>query len=209
MVIFDLDGTLIDAYPAIIASFNYTMEKVGAPVQKGEVIRRAVGWGDRNLLKPFVKKALLEKALQVYRKHHAKALLEKSSLFPHVKGVLRALSKAGIILAVASNRPSRFSKLLIKHLRINDFFRYVLCADALRYGKPHPAILHAIMKRFSMTPRETVFVGDMRIDAEAGRRAKVATIIVTTGSSTLLEIRKEKPYRIIRSIGEVKRIILP
>jgi len=55
LIIFDLDGTLVDAYPAIISSFNYTMQKLNYPVQDVLTIRRAVGWGDENLLRPFIK----------------------------------------------------------------------------------------------------------------------------------------------------------
>jgi len=54
LIIFDLDGTLVDAYPAIINSFNFTMNAMGLPLRDDITIRRAVGWGDRNLLKPFV-----------------------------------------------------------------------------------------------------------------------------------------------------------
>jgi len=56
LIIFDLDGTLLDAYGAIIESFNYTMRKVGCPKRDSLTIRRAVGWGDEFLLRPFVER---------------------------------------------------------------------------------------------------------------------------------------------------------
>ena len=55
LIIFDLDGTLLDAYRAIVRSFNYTMGRLGYPAQDALVIRRAVGWGDARLLKPFIR----------------------------------------------------------------------------------------------------------------------------------------------------------
>jgi len=61
LIIFDLDGTLVNAYPAIIKSFNYTMQKLGYPKQSNLNIRRAVGWGDDNLLKPFLNSKDLKK----------------------------------------------------------------------------------------------------------------------------------------------------
>jgi phosphoglycolate phosphatase len=207
LIVFDLDGTLINAYPAIISSINFTLRRLKLPIQDDCTIRRAVGWGDDLLLKPFVGKADLKKALYLYRRHHKKALLEKSSLFPKAKMVLRLLKQRGFKLAVASNRPSRFSRILIRHLGLKKYFDYVLCADTLKHRKPHPLILRKIMRRFSVKPRETLYVGDMTIDAQAGRRAGVKTVIVTTGSSDLAQIIKEKPGSIISNISGLLKLL--
>lgn len=207
MVIFDLDGTLVDAYPAIIQSFNYTMGKLGYPLKSASVIRRAVGWGDRNLLKPFVRPGHLSRALLIYRGNHKRSLLKGAHLLPEVARVLRYLKNKGYKLAVASNRPSEFSWIIIRHLKLDKYLAYVLCADKLKHMKPHPEILNKIMHKFSLKPDAAVFVGDMTIDAQAGRRAKVKTVIVTTGSSSQTEISKEKPYRIIKKISGLLRIL--
>ncbi len=207
LVIFDLDGTLIDAYPAISGSFNYAMQKLGYPRQSDKVIRRAVGWGDESLLKPFIKSADLAKAVSIYRRHHSAALLKGSRLFPKVKSLLAYLKTKGYKLAVASNRPTKFSRILIRHLKIDRYFDYMLCADKLKNGKPHPQILNKIIRHFSARPEDAVYVGDMVIDAEAGRRAKINTIIVTTGSSTKKEIKSQRPSRIIPGIAGLSRIL--
>jgi phosphoglycolate phosphatase len=207
LVIFDLDGTLINAYPAIISSFNYTLSWLNYPKQPPLIIKRAVGWGDENLLKPFVRKKDLKKALLIYRKHHRHSLVKQSRLFPQAKEILRYLKAKGYKLAVASNRPTEFSWILIRNLRLKEFFDYVLCADRLENIKPHPEILNKIMQHFSLQPKETVYIGDMVIDAQAGRRAKVTTLMVTTGSSTKEEIRKERPYRILDKVSQLKRIL--
>ncbi len=207
LIIFDLDGTLVDAYPAIISSFNYTMRKLNYPVQGDLTIRRAVGRGDENLLKPFIKGKDLPCALSIYRRHHKSALLKESRLFPKADRVLAYLKNKGYMLAVASNRPSRFSWILIRHLKLRRYFDYVLCADKLKHIKPHPEIINKIMQRFGLKPTESIYVGDMTIDAQAGRRAKVKTIIVTTGSSTKSEIKRERPYRIIGRITQLLRML--
>jgi phosphoglycolate phosphatase len=207
LAIFDLDGTLVDAYPAIIRSFNFTMQKFSYPLQGQAVIRRAVGWGDENLLKPFVAPGDLGRILSVYRRHHKKSLVKYSRLFPGAKTVLRHLKNKGYKLAVASNRPTQFSWILIRRLGLQEFFDYVLCADKLKSGKPHPQILQKIMQRLSRPPQETIYIGDMAIDAQAGKRAKVKTIIVTTGSSKLSEIRREKPCRTIGHIMDLLKLL--
>jgi len=207
LIIFDLDGTLVNAYPAIISSFNCTMREFGYPRQEPSLIRRAVGWGDENLLEPFIKATDLKKALRFYRKHHRVSLVKQSRLFPRAKKILTYFRGRGYKLAVASNRPTRFSWILIRHLEIAGYFDYVLCADKLRHIKPHPEILNTILKKFSLKPQEAIYVGDMALDAQAGRRAGIKTAIVTTGSSTRQEIKKQKPWRIMHKITDLGGIL--
>lgn len=207
LIIFDLDGTLVNAYPAIVESLNYTIQRLGYPTQDASVIRRAVGWGDKNLLRPFIKIKDLKRALLIYRRHHKHALVRKSHLFPKVKLVLGRIKNKGYRLAVASNRPTKFSWILLHHLKIAKYFGYVLCADRLKYGKPNPEILNRIMQRFALKPNEALYVGDMAIDVKAARFAGVKTIVVPTGSNTRQELHREKPYRIIKGIADLLKIL--
>ena len=207
LVIFDLDGTLMDAYEAIYRSFNYTMERIGCPCREEQVIRRAVGWGDRNLLKPFVRARDLDAALAIYRRHHAVSLRENTRLFPGVKGMLAGLRKKGVRLAVASNRPTRFSLIALNALGIRKNFDYVLCADKVKRGKPWPDILRKIMARLKAGPEQTVYAGDMAIDVQAARAAGVWPVAVTTGSNTPAQLRKERPFAVIRRIRELPAIL--
>ncbi len=187
LIIFDLDGTLVNAYPAIAKSFNYTMKKMGYLLRSPKLIRRSVGWGDRNLLKPFVKKKDLNAALLIYRRHHSQALLSGSRLFPKTLQVLARLRNQGYKLSVASNRPTRFCRILVRHLKLDKYLSYVLCADRLKQMKPHPEILNRIMRRFRVAADKTIFVGDMFIDSQTGKRAGVKTVMLTTGSSSRKE----------------------
>jgi len=207
LAIFDLDGTLIDAYAAISSSYNYVMRRLGLKPRSPSVIRRLVGWGDMNLLKSYVPADKLDKAIRLYRAHHRKSLVRHSCLYPGVKGFLSRLKKMGVKLAVASNRPSRFSLILLRHLRISGLFDYVLCADKLKRGKPAPDILNKIVGRFGFRKTDVLYVGDMVIDAQAGRRAGVRTIIVTGGSSRTAEIRKERPFKIVSGIDILAKMV--
>lgn len=206
LIVFDLDGTLVNAYEAITKSFNYTMRKLHYPLMDAYIIRRAVGWGDEGLLKKFVKKSDLIKALSIYRRHHKQSLVKWSILLPQAQRVLIYLRRKGYKLAVASNRPTSFSQVLIRYLGIKKYFDYVLCADKLRNIKPHPQILRKIMKKLRVVPKETVFVGDMVIDAITARRAKVRAIIVTTGSNSFSEVKREEPYRVIKKLSSLLKI---
>lgn len=207
LVIFDLDGTLVDAYKAIEVSFNYAMRRLGYPKENSLSIKRAVGWGDENLLKPFIKKSDLKKMVEIYREHHKKALLEFSHLYPDSRQILKYLKSKGLKLAIASNRPTVFTEILLKKFKIDRYFDFVLCADKLKSIKPNPEILEKIMERLKVAPQETIFIGDMAIDILAGKDAKIKTIAILGGSTKEGELRKLKPYRIISKIGEILKII--
>jgi phosphoglycolate phosphatase len=208
LVIFDLDGTLVDAYAAINSSFNYVMRRLGLKPKSADLIRRSVGWGDANLLKPYVGERDLEFALSLYRRHHEHSLLKQSRLYPQVRPLLLKLKDKGYKLAVASNRPDKFSLILLRHLRIIEFFDYVLCADKSKRGKPDPEILNKIISRLAVKKSQVLYAGDMVIDAQAGRRAGIKTVIVTTGSSSLSEIKKERPFKIIPEISGLSVLLL-
>ena len=207
LVIFDLDGTLVDAYAAINSSFNYVMRRLGLKPKSADLIRRSVGWGDANLLKPYVGERDLEFALSLYRRHHEHSLLKQSRLYPQVRPLLLKLKDKGYKLAVASNRPGKFSLILLRHLRIIEFFDYVLCADKSKRGKPDPEILNKIISRLAVKKSQVLYAGDMVIDAQAGRRAGIKTVIVTTGSSSLSEIKKERPFKIIPEISGLSGLL--
>ena len=207
LIIFDLDGTLVDAYPAITASFNRTMKAFGYPRQKASIIRRAVGWGDENLLRPFVEEAHVAPALSFYRRCHRVDLLKNSRVIGGAYAVLGALRTKGYKLAVATNRPQRFTWIIIRHLKLDRSLDYVVCADQLKNIKPHPEILIKIMHKFRAWRHQTVFVGDMRIDAQTARNAGVRGVMVTSGSHTKAELARERPWRIIRSIKTLPAVL--
>ena len=208
LVIFDLDGTLVDAYEAIAESFNFTMRALRLPLKNDLTIRRAVGWGDHNLLRPFVKSSkLLKTALLIYRSHHQGTLRRKTKFLPGAQKVIAGLKKKGYKLAIASNRPTKFTNIILRCLKIKKYFDRVLCADKMKRAKPHPDILLAIARRLSVKPAEAFYVGDMTVDILAGKKAGMATVAVLTGSHTKKEMARLKPYKIINDISVLPEIL--
>lgn len=204
---FDLDGTLINAYPAICASFHYVMKKMGLPPVSDNEVIRAVGWGERKLFEPFVTASRVEEALGIYRPHHIQALAEHCEYLPGAKELLSRLHAQGYRLAVASNRPERTSRLVLQELGAEDFFEAVVCGDTIQKFKPDPGVLLEILKRTHSAAQEAVYVGDMALDVQTGKGAGVVTIAVATGSSSAEEIDAAGPDYRITAIGEVTRIL--
>lgn len=207
LVIFDLDGTLVNAYPAIIRSVNFTLKTLGEPLQKAAAIKRAVGMGDRNLVEQFVGSKLAAKATKIYRAHHLKALKSGVQFLPGARRVLQWARRQGLLVAIASNRPTIFTIEILKGLKSQQYFDKVLCADQAPRPKPYPDMLRIICKDLNIKKQETFFVGDMTIDLKCGAKAGIRTIAVTTGSNEKNELNLLKPYKIIDRISHVKHLI--
>ena len=207
LVIFDLDGTLIDAYKPVERSINFTMKQFGLPLISAETIKRTVGWGDRHLLQSFTGEKNLDKILAVYRKHHQTSLKKGSKTLPGAKRVLSYLKQRKYKTAVASNRPTVFSDIVIRHLGLKDSFDCVLCGDRVHRPKPYPDILKMIMMKFDVSPGQCLYVGDMTIDVQTGQRAGVKTVAVATGSSTGKELQDLKPFALIEDIRDLIGIL--
>jgi HAD superfamily hydrolase (TIGR01549 family) len=146
----------------------------------------------------------MEKALKIYRSHHAKALLKHTILRPYAKKLLYALKRKKKLLAIASNRPYYYTSIILKTLGIRKYFDVVLCADQISSLKPNPKILYTIIKKLGVNKEETIYTGDMDIDMETARRAKIDAIFITGGSSPLNAVKKYKNKKIAYSLARIK-----
>jgi len=209
LVIFDLDGTLVNAYPAISLSVNYTLNTLGFASRPNNEIKRTVGGGDRKLMAHYVGEKLADKAIAIYRAHHTKALKVKGKvkLLPGAWGILKLLKGKGYKLAIASNRPTKFTRIILRVLGVLKLFDVVLCADRADKPKPYPDMLWAIAKRFDLDRKEVLYVGDMTIDVNCARRAGVRMVAVPTGSSSKKELKYLNPWRIISKMNQLKDVI--
>jgi phosphoglycolate phosphatase len=206
LFIFDLDGTLADAYRAIEKSLNFTLKKLGLPQVSYNEAKQKVGRGDKVFMETFFAQKDIVAALKIYRGHHRHVLAKYSKLRPFAKELLLELKKQGKITAVASNRPSYFTNLILKVLGIKKYFKFVLCADEIKSAKPNPRILNTIIKRSGVGKKDTVFIGDMDIDLETAARAKVDVVFVKGGSSCVSAIKKYRDKQVISSLKQILEI---
>lgn len=196
-----MDGTLVDSYPAIIESTNFTLRALGLPVQDGTTIRRAVGWGDKELLRHFMPGSRLRQGLALYRRHHKDSLKKKCTWMPGAQRLMACLRRCGYVLAIASNRPRRFLDIILRHLGACGYFSHILCKDQLSFGKPHPSILNKIIAAAGVPKEGVLYVGDMVVDVHTAQRAGVASCAVGTGSSSLQELRQSEPTFLFRDLS--------
>ncbi|RKY30353.1 MAG: phosphoglycolate phosphatase [Candidatus Omnitrophota bacterium] len=207
LFIFDLDGTLVDSYQAIQKSLNFTLKKLGYKEVSYAKVKRAVGWGDELFIKSFFKEQDTKRALKLYRKHHKNSLLRYVRLKPFAKKLLYLLKKKKKIIALASNRPTLFTKAILKKLNIAKYIDFVLCADSVKKIKPHPQIIFKIIKKFKLPKKDAVVIGDMDIDLEAAKRAGIDSIFIKGGSTSLNTIRKKfGDVKVISTLEEVLKL---
>jgi len=201
LIIFDIDGTLVDAYKAIEKSLNFTLKKLGYPKVGMPAVRRAVGHGDKNFIEGFMRRKDVKEGLRLYRPHHEKSLLRYSKVIPGARELLRDLKKKDYKLAIASNRPPKFSKILLKHLGLLKYFDIVACAKDKTEIKPKPFLIPKILKRLAVKKDEVIYVGDMTVDVHAGHNAGVKVIAVLGGSSSESELKNARPCAIVRKLS--------
>jgi phosphoglycolate phosphatase len=188
-IVFDLDGTLIDSYPAIAASVNRAREAFGLPALPEEEVRVHVGRGLETLIADLVGPTRVVEGVGLFREHYARVYASGTTALPRAEEVVRALAERGFALAVASNKPARFSEDILRTLGMRAAFREVQGPDLAGTTKPEPEMLRLCRKALSVEADETLYVGDMVLDVETARRAGVAVVLVPGGSSSPAELR--------------------
>ena len=188
LIIFDLDGTLVDSYQAIQESLAFAMSTLGFTPWPPDETKRRVGRGLEVLLEEAVGGPHVAEGVRLFRSHYPRVQLEKSFLLPGVKETLDALREAGKILAVATNKPSDFSRDLLRHLGAARHFALVLGPLDVARPKPHPDMIHAILEKLGFSAEQALYVGDMVLDAESAAAAGVEAVLVSSGGNTLSEL---------------------
>ncbi|MCM8814486.1 MAG: HAD family hydrolase [Candidatus Omnitrophica bacterium] len=207
LFIFDLDGTLIDAYMAIWETLLHTLNTLGYPPVDFKTAKRAVGYGDKNYIPRFFRPQHVDQASRIYREYHLKSLNGKIKLLPGAKKLLEELKRKDRYIAVASNRPSESGILIVRNLGIEKFFDKMVFGDQVVNQKPDPEILLKIIDFFRIDKKNTIFVGDMDIDANTGKKAGIDTFVVPTGSSTVQELKISNPSKICNSLFEILEML--
>ena len=203
LFMFDLDGTLVDAYRAIAESLNFARKNFGHPDIPFETVKRNVGHGDRNFVAEFFPADEVDAALAVYRSRHTLSLTKYVQLKPYARLLLFRLKQRKKLVAIASNRPRPYTDIILKALDMNKYFDDVLCADEINALKPDPKILYTLLSRFRLSRAQAIFAGDMDVDMETARRAAVDALFVTGGSCSIKDIADYKPVRIVRSLKDI------
>lgn len=189
-VVFDLDGTLVDSYGAIAASVNHARSAFALPPLSTADVRRRVGRGLESLMADLLGDDRVEEGVRLFRERYAAIFADSTTALPGAPETLRELHRRGFRLSVASNKPARFGEPILERLDMLRYLRGVAGPDTVGTTKPDPRMLDWCLRAMGTERRESLYVGDMVLDAETGARAGLDVLLVAGGSSLPDELRR-------------------
>ncbi|PID50379.1 MAG: phosphoglycolate phosphatase [Proteobacteria bacterium] len=216
MILFDLDGTLIDSVPDLAFCINSMLSQLDMATVPDDSVRNWVGNGIQRLveralsndLDAYPETDLLERAMPIFMELYAANTSQRSYLY---EGVLDALdylqSCPNIQLGCVTNKAEQFTLPLLRDQGIAERFEIIISGDSLPEKKPHPLPLLHAAKRLGVTPTESLMVGDSKSDVKAARAAGFQVICTTYGYNHGEDIRHYKPDAVVDSLAELKTLI--
>lgn len=212
LIIFDLDGTLVDSLPDLVLAVNDTMAEYGRPPVGRERVAPWIGRGSRVLLQAALAHHGVdtaasdfdfEQAFARFMVHYGEHLLGQTRLYGGVADTLATLAARGITMAVCTNKPERFLAPLLQGLQIDHYFAALLGGDSLAERKPHPGPLLHLARQFGVGVGECLMVGDSRHDVEAARAAGMAVVGLRHGYGGDRDFAIAPPDRVLDSMAEL------
>lgn len=184
-IAFDLDGTIADTAPDLMAALNHALEAADRPALPLLTVRSMIGHGTRALLRQGLAAtgtatdAEIDASYPVLMTYYEQHICDETRAYPHVESALDALAAAGVSLAICTNKPARMSRLLIDALGWRDRFAAIVGGDTLSVTKPNAAPLHHAIDLAGGGP--AAFVGDSITDIDTARAAGVPCVAVSFG----------------------------
>ncbi|WP_420139562.1 phosphoglycolate phosphatase [Sphingomonas sp.] len=187
IVIFDLDGTLVDTAADLTAALNHSLASLGRQPLSERAVRGMVGRGVRTLLHRGLaatgdtSEALVDTAMPIFLDYYERHIADHSSPYPGVEQALTALDDEGMTLAICTNKPEALARQLVAACGWEDRFATIIGGDTLPVRKPDPAPVREATARAG--GGRAVFVGDSISDTDAARAAGMPCIALTFGFS--------------------------
>jgi phosphoglycolate phosphatase len=175
LLVFDLDGTLVDSRQDLANATNALLESLGAARLGDDSIARMIGEGAAVLVRRALEAAGLDpatpRALERFLELYDERLLEHTRPYDGMPATLDRLARAGLTMAVLTNKPAAPTTRLLDGLRLSAYFTAVLGGDSPLGRKPDPAGLLHLIGSCGATRQTSLMVGDSKIDWETARRA--------------------------------------
>ena len=213
LVMYDLDGTLLDTADEIAQAVNLTLNEFGLESVSVDQVRNWIGHGTGWLMKraweeqkgsaDAVSDADWDKVMKRFVHHYEATAGTTSIPFPHVLETLRKARDYGVKQAVVTNKERRFADRILEKHGLTDQFDLVICGDSLSVKKPNPAVITHCLNTLGATQGESLFIGDSEIDVSTAKAAGVMCWAVPYGYNLGRPISEAMPDRIVPDIREV------
>jgi phosphoglycolate phosphatase len=209
LVMFDLDGTLVETAPEIFDAVNDTLRYFGLPEVTQQQVNDWIGHGTRELLIQALAfsgkvpdstvRASDSLLLSVSRfdKHYQQRCGTRSQLYPQVRETLTALRSLGVKLAVVTNKEGRYTTTVLNAHSLSPLLDAVVSGDSFPAKKPDPTGVQSCLCQFGVSPERALFVGDSSIDVATARNAGVRVWALPYGYNMGQPIEACAPDRVI------------
>ncbi len=202
LIIFDMDGTLVNSSITIANAINYVRKNLGFEAMEREKILRMVNDHTLNPAKTFYHADAFDADherwfSEYYSKNHDKEL----ELYSGISELLKKLKEQGHALAVATNAYRGSTIESLSYLEIHSYFDAIACYDDVKKGKPYPDMLHKILDELEYTNENSIFIGDGSRDEMASKSAKIPYIMVDWGFTD--------HKNAVRSVDELENLLCP
>ena len=211
LVMFDLDGTLMDSVPDLAAAVDKMLMLLGREPAGIERVRDWVGNGSRVLVRRAlagqlnhdgVADELADEALALFMQAYSGGH-ELTTVYPGVRECLDWLREREVKLAIITNKPAQFIEPLLEEKGLAGYFQWLVGGDTLPQQKPDPAALFWVMDKAGVAPGESLFVGDSRNDVRAAKAATVRCVALTYGYNHGEPIADEQPALVLDDLREL------
>ncbi|NDV66131.1 HAD family hydrolase [Bacteroides sp. 224] len=212
LIIFDLDGTLINTIADLAQSVNHALTILGFPTHQEEEYNFMVGNGINKLFERALPEGekteanilrMREEFLAFYSEHNA----DKSCPYPGIPELLHTLNEQGYLMAVASNKYQAGTEKLVNHYFGNIPFIAVLGQREGINPKPDPTIIHDILQVAQVSKEEVLYIGDSGVDMQTAINADITSCGVTWGFRPRTELEGFQPNYIIDKAEEVLQLL--
>lgn len=210
-VLFDLDGTLVDSAPDLTVAANKMLSALGYPPVNCSQVKGWVGDGVGSLVRRALTtilgdvpaESLIEQSYVLFQRYYAESVYQDSTLYPGVHETLQTLKSSGLALACVTNKPSRFTKLLLEKSGLTGFFGAVVSGDDLSLKKPDPAPLEFAAEQLGVPLTACVLVGDSTNDIRAAGAAGIPVLWATYGYAGQDDIEQDVTHGAIDTICQL------
>ena len=209
IIVFDLDGTLVDTAPDLLDSLNHCLELARLPAVDEVALRSFVGMGGKVMIerafaaqnRPLAEEHLAE-LLVAFLEHYTANIPGRSLLFPGAVEALDRFAGAGYLLAVCTNKYESLSRKLLEALGVAGRFAAICGQDTFAFRKPDPRHLLSTIALAGSDPARAIMVGDSRTDIDTAKAAGVPVVAVDFGY-TDRHVREFEPSRVISRFDEL------
>ena len=207
LIIFDLDGTLVDSQKDIIKAVKFSLKTLRVAEKPDAEISVFIGTGVEDLIRKSLGTSLelFKRALEIFTQYYGEHFMDTTVLYPGVKETLEHFKNKK--MAVVTNKNRHIAIQTLKAFGIADYFSDILGGDDVGCRKPSSCPLDMVIQKHNAKKERAAIVGDMAIDVLAGKQAGIVTCAVTYGIGKKEDIIKAKPDFIISDIRELSGMI--